>query len=191
EGWTAERLAPLERNILRVAVHELRSRPDVPPAVSIDEAVGLARRYCQPQAAAFVNGILGRIAAEEAGLARGPGATSAPRPRPGRDSVPRWSPDGAWLAFLSTREGGVAQLHVIPAGGGEARRLTDLPEGAGAPAWSPDGRRLAVTTRVRDAAYEDEDPARRAPRRITRLLYKLDDEGWTCDRRRHVVVVAA
>jgi N utilization substance protein B len=71
EGWTAERLAPLERNILRVAVHEIRSRPDVPPAVSIDEAVGLARRYCQPQAAAFVNGILGRIAAEEAGLARG------------------------------------------------------------------------------------------------------------------------
>src|SRR5262249_51222052 len=42
EGWTAERIAPLERNILRVAVHELRSRRDIPPAVSIAEAVALA-----------------------------------------------------------------------------------------------------------------------------------------------------
>jgi transcription antitermination factor NusB len=66
EGWTAERLAPLERNILRVAVHELLDWPDIPPAVSIDEAVELAKRYCQPEAAALVNGILGRIAREHA-----------------------------------------------------------------------------------------------------------------------------
>ena len=65
EGWTAERLAPLERNILRVAVHELLDRPDIPPAVSIDEAVDLAKRYCQTEAAGFVNGILGRIVAEQ------------------------------------------------------------------------------------------------------------------------------
>jgi len=70
EGWTAERLAPLERNILRVAVHELRDRPDIPPAVSIAEAVALAKRYCQTEASGLVNGILGRIAAEEAGLPR-------------------------------------------------------------------------------------------------------------------------
>jgi N utilization substance protein B len=70
EGWTAERLAPLERNILRVAVHELRARPEIPPAVSISEAVALAKRYCQAEASGFVNGILGRIAAEEAGLPR-------------------------------------------------------------------------------------------------------------------------
>jgi N utilization substance protein B len=69
EGWTAERLAPLERNILRVAVHELRDRPDIPPAVSIAEAVALAKRYCQTEASGLVNGILGRIAAE-AGLPR-------------------------------------------------------------------------------------------------------------------------
>jgi transcription antitermination protein NusB len=62
EGWTAERLAPLERNILRVAVHELGSRDDIPPAVSINEAVALAKRYCQAEAAGLVNGILGRIA---------------------------------------------------------------------------------------------------------------------------------
>jgi N utilization substance protein B len=68
EGWTAERLAPLERNILRVAIHELLDWPDIPVAVSIDEAVELAKRYCQPAASALVNGILGRIAAEQAGV---------------------------------------------------------------------------------------------------------------------------
>jgi N utilization substance protein B len=66
EGWTADRLAPLERNILRVAIHELRSRDDIPPPVSINEAVDLAKRYCQAEAPGLVNGILGRIAAEGA-----------------------------------------------------------------------------------------------------------------------------
>jgi N utilization substance protein B len=66
EGWTAERLAPLERNILRVAVHELLDWPDIPAAVSINEAVDLAKRYCQTEAAGLVNGILGRIASESA-----------------------------------------------------------------------------------------------------------------------------
>jgi transcription antitermination protein NusB len=70
EGWTAERLAPLERNILRVAVHEILDRPDIPTAVSINEAVDLAKRYCQAEAPALVNGILGRIAADAAGVAR-------------------------------------------------------------------------------------------------------------------------
>lgn len=70
EGWTAERLAPLERNILRVAVHEILDWDDIPPAVSINEAVDLAKRYCQSEAAGLVNGILGRIAADHAGVAR-------------------------------------------------------------------------------------------------------------------------
>lgn len=64
EGWTAERIAPLERNIMRVSVHELLDRPDIPPAVSISEAVGMAKRFCGAEAPAFVNGILGRIASE-------------------------------------------------------------------------------------------------------------------------------
>jgi transcription antitermination protein NusB len=66
EGWTAERLAPLERNILRVAVHEILDWDDIPAAVSINEAVDLAKRYCQAEAPALVNGILGRIAADAA-----------------------------------------------------------------------------------------------------------------------------
>jgi len=63
-GWSVERIAPLERNILRVAVHEIASRPEIPTAVAIDEAVELAKRYCQADAGAFVNGILGAVAAE-------------------------------------------------------------------------------------------------------------------------------
>jgi len=70
EGWTAERLAPLERNILRVAVHEILDWPDIPTAVSINEAVDMAKRYCQTEAAGLVNGILGRIAAEQTEVAR-------------------------------------------------------------------------------------------------------------------------
>lgn len=69
EGWTAERLAPLERNILRVALHEMLDWPDIPPAVSIAEAVALAKRYCGPDAHRLVNGILGRVDAELAGSA--------------------------------------------------------------------------------------------------------------------------
>jgi N utilization substance protein B len=69
EGWTADRLAPLERNILRVAVHEILDWPDIPAAVSINEAVDLAKRYCQTEAPGLVNGILGRIAAEQSEVA--------------------------------------------------------------------------------------------------------------------------
>jgi N utilization substance protein B len=67
EGWTAERVAPLERNILRVAVHEMTGRDEVPPAVAIDEAVEMAKRFCGAEAPRFVNGVLGRIARERAG----------------------------------------------------------------------------------------------------------------------------
>lgn len=64
-GWSVDRVAPLERNIMRVAVYELRARDDIPAAVAIDEAVGLAKRYCQAEASGFVNGILGTIARSE------------------------------------------------------------------------------------------------------------------------------
>lgn len=63
-GWSVERIAPLERNILRVAVNELIAEEAVPAAVAIDEAVEMAKRYCQSEAAAFVNGILGAIATD-------------------------------------------------------------------------------------------------------------------------------
>ena len=65
EGWTADRLGVVERNVLRIAIHELEAR-DVPPEVAIDEAVTLAKRYASEDAGRLVNGILGRVAREEA-----------------------------------------------------------------------------------------------------------------------------
>jgi transcription antitermination protein NusB len=67
EEWTADRLGALERNILRMGVYEL-GRDDVPVEVAINEAVELAKRYATDDAARLVNGILGRIAREKAGL---------------------------------------------------------------------------------------------------------------------------
>ena len=63
EGWTADRLGAIERNVLRIAVHELETG-SVPPEVAINEAVELAKRYATEDAARLVNGILGRIAQE-------------------------------------------------------------------------------------------------------------------------------
>ena len=108
-----------------------------------------------------------------------------------RDGGQCWSPDGRWLAFVSNRGGEKeqAQLYVIPAEGGEARKLTSLKESVEEIAWAPDSKRIAFTARVRDEAYEEEDDRKRKPRRVTRLFYKLDSVGWTTDRRRHLHVV--
>ena len=63
EGWSADRLGAIERNILRIALNELDG-DDVPDEVAIDEAVTLAKRYATDDAARLVNGILGRIVRE-------------------------------------------------------------------------------------------------------------------------------
>jgi N utilization substance protein B len=65
EGWTADRLGALERNVLRIGIHELEDG-DMPVEVAINEAVELAKRYASDDAARLVNGILGRIAKERA-----------------------------------------------------------------------------------------------------------------------------
>src|SRR5579862_4355995 len=81
------------------------------------------------------------------------------------------------------------QLFVMPARGGEARKLTEGDEGVEAIAWSPDSSRIAFARRVRDAAYAEENDRKRAPRRFTRVFYKLDSVGWVGDRRKHLFVV--
>ena len=68
-GWTLERIAPLERNILRVALHEMRSRPDVPMEVAIDEAVEAAKELCGADAPGFINGVLGAVQRENGAAA--------------------------------------------------------------------------------------------------------------------------
>jgi transcription antitermination protein NusB len=65
EGWPADRLGTLERNVLRIGVQELE-QGDVPVEVAIDEAVSLAKRYATDEAGRLVNGILGHIARERA-----------------------------------------------------------------------------------------------------------------------------
>jgi len=64
-GWPAGRLGALERNVLRIAIHELEEG-EIPHEVTIDEAVRLAKRYASDEAGKLVNGILGKIAQEEA-----------------------------------------------------------------------------------------------------------------------------
>jgi transcription antitermination protein NusB len=63
-GWSLDRIAPLERNILRVAVHEMRNRSDIPDEVAIDEAVEAAKELCSADAPGFVNGVLGAVQRE-------------------------------------------------------------------------------------------------------------------------------
>jgi transcription antitermination protein NusB len=62
QGWTVERMAALDRTILRVAVYELLHRPDVPHAAAISEAVEAAGELSAEESRRFVNGILGTVA---------------------------------------------------------------------------------------------------------------------------------
>ncbi len=64
EDWTVERMASLDRTILRIACFELLHRPDVPPSAAISEAVEAAKELSTEDSSRFVNGILGRIARE-------------------------------------------------------------------------------------------------------------------------------
>lgn len=57
-NWRVERLAIIDRLILRLAVHELLTHPSTPPRVVLDEAIELARAYSGDEAAKFVNGVL-------------------------------------------------------------------------------------------------------------------------------------
>src|SRR6266516_1456353 len=114
-----------------------------------------------------------------------------------RDFWPRFSPDGRWLAFLRAGEGDDSkpQLHVMPVSGGEPRRLFEHPLGVERFSWSPDSTRLAYVARVpepgRYGTDEDVPPSKEPPRRITTMHFRLDNMGFTFDRRPHVFVIDA
>ncbi len=88
------------------------------------------------------------VAGTSAGAAAPQRLTTGPR-----DSGPRWSPDGARLAFVraSETDGRVQppQIYVMAMTGGEPRAVTDIPRGAGAPAWAPDGKAIAFASSAR------------------------------------------
>jgi N utilization substance protein B len=76
KNWTLDRIAPLERAVLRVAILEvlhpeavLGEKP-VPPEVAIDEAVETAKEFCGADAPGFVNGVLGAVLREHQGVAK-------------------------------------------------------------------------------------------------------------------------
>ncbi len=75
-GWTLERIAPLERSILRVGLAELLypeavpGEREIPPEGAIDEAVETAKRFCGAEAPGFINGILGAVLRERQAGAR-------------------------------------------------------------------------------------------------------------------------
>lgn len=127
-----------------------------------------------------------------------------------QDASPRWSPEGAWIAFTRVLEKDgkpqPPQLYLIPSGGGEARALTDLPKGAGSPEWSPDGATIAFISNTnekdlakkakQDSGKKDEsatDADRESDVRvITRAVYRFNGRGYL-DRERpgHIWTVAA
>ena len=63
KGWTVDRIAPLDLNVMRVALYEIEFA-DVPAEIAIDEAVEIAKEYCGADAPKFINGILGAVVRE-------------------------------------------------------------------------------------------------------------------------------
>jgi len=59
--WELRRMAAVDRNLLRLAAFEILYRPDIPPTVTINEAVEIAKKYSTPDSPSFVNGILDRL----------------------------------------------------------------------------------------------------------------------------------
>jgi transcription antitermination protein NusB len=64
ENWDLPRIAAVDRNILRLAAYEMLYRDDIPPVVSINEAVDIAKKFSTHESGAFVNGILDRLKAD-------------------------------------------------------------------------------------------------------------------------------
>ena len=104
------------------------------------------------------------------------------------DSAPRWSPDGALLAFLRREDADApAQVWLLPASGGEATRLSDLRGGVAELGWAPDGATLYCTSDV-DPSQPPPGNGPDAPRtrEVHALYYRGDTIGWRGDTRRQI-----
>jgi len=122
----------------------------------------------------------------------------------------RWSPDGKFLAFLSSRKEGKTQVWLLNRLGGEAQQLTDTAQDVEDFSWSPDGRRLVLV--LKDSTPEELDAAKekstagahssgtgdgdasekksksKKPWVIDRLQFKVDEVGYLDRRRTHLYV---
>ena len=109
---------------------------------------------------------------------------------PDGESSPKWSPDGRYLAFLSSRQGGKgSQLWLLDRQGGEARRLTEFKAGIQEYEWSPDGKRMAL---IMDAPPIDADTSNKRPKPLVmdKLRFKSDGGGYLADTARsHLYVL--
>ena len=117
--------------------------------------------------------------------------------QPGSDSAPAWSPDGAWIYFLSARDGQPGQVYRLPAAGGEAEAVTALGSGVAAFRLSPDGKKLlAASSSFKECGDEACAAARRkadaaiaaSGRLYDGLLYRHWN-AWRGDERSHVFLV--
>lgn len=77
DNWSVDRMAIVDRNVLRLGIYELYHGPEVPFKVVLDEAIELAKRYGSEESPGFVNGILDKIANEKNDAANSKAATEA------------------------------------------------------------------------------------------------------------------
>lgn len=114
-------------------------------------------------------------------------------------SAGRWSPDGSQIAFVSGRDKPGAQFYLLPTSGGEARKLSSLPEGSiGEHRWSPDGAKLAFTfrethpSRTTQAAKQREEKGLSTPPwEIDDIWYRLDGDGYFGPQRHKLYLLDA
>ncbi len=120
-----------------------------------------------------------------------PGGESRPFTAGPKDGAPRFSPDGDTIAFLRADAKGRRQVWLIPANGGEARRLTHAPAGVAEFSWSPDSSRMAFVSDVDpDRPPDDHDPKKEPRVRVVRRIkYRGDTVGWRGDAHWHAFVI--